>query len=172
MILRNEGQLKKYKKRIDLVLNYKLYTYYMDDNLTAGKLALKAEINVETIRYYEKQGLMPEPERNASGYRIYNNDSLNLLKFIKKAKFLGFSLREIKELENLSVQNGESCKEIHKKAAKKISGIEKKISELLIMKKALLEFSKVCVHETAVKDCRFVHYLENRNFEKENINES
>src|SRR6266851_3668123 len=78
------------------------------DRLTIGRLARVGGVNLETIRYYEREGLLPRPPRTRSGYRIFPNDAARRLRFIKRAKELGFSLKEIRELLALRVKPGTS----------------------------------------------------------------
>lgn len=131
----------------------------MKDKLTAGKLAEKAGINIETIRYYENRGLLPDPERSESGYRLYSDESLIQIRFIKTAQHLGFTLAEIMELQQLSVKKGEPCSDLHDIAAEKITIINKKIRELEKMKNALTEFSSSCSGSKSIEDCHFIHSL-------------
>ena len=114
--------------------------------LTTGKLAKRAGVNVETIRYYERRGLLPEPLRRESGYRQYSKDALDRLQFIKYAKDLGFSLREILDLLTLVETSKVDCKTAEKITGKKVSEIEKKIKSLQTMKRALLKFKNQCAN--------------------------
>src|SRR5438445_10622353 len=89
--------------------------------LTIGQLARRAGVGIETVRFYERQGLLEEPARKESGYRQYQEDVVARLRFIKRAKELGFSLREIMELLSLRVDPTTRCAEVRSKAAAKIS---------------------------------------------------
>lgn len=126
---------------------------------TVGKLAEEAGVNGETIRYYEKQGLMPEPQRSSSGYRIYSSSDLKLLQFIKTSQKAGFTLKEIKELLSLSVRKGDACTLVHQRAQVKLDIINQKIAELERMKKALTDFSGKCCGSHTMEDCHLVHSL-------------
>ncbi|MCG6889881.1 MAG: helix-turn-helix domain-containing protein [Gammaproteobacteria bacterium] len=113
--------------------------------LTRGKLATQTGCNIETIRYYEATGLLPAPARNASGYRIYTADHLRRLKFIQRAKALGFSSEQVHELLDLS-DPGED----HTRAAVKsitethINAIADKIRDLQRIKRRLSQISSFC----------------------------
>ena len=80
--------------------------------LTVGQLAKRAGVGVPTIRFYERRGLLPEPERRPSGYRQYVSDSVQRVRFIRHAQELGFSLREVQELLSLSRDPGSSCADV------------------------------------------------------------
>lgn len=98
--------------------------------LTVGKLAKKAGIGIETVRYYEKSGLLPEPERLESGYRVYDENAVTRLRFIQQAKTLGFALEEIKELLALIDKGGANCEDVCSRARQKRDEIKSKIVEL------------------------------------------
>jgi DNA-binding transcriptional MerR regulator len=98
-------------------------------SFTVGALANNAGVNVETVRYYEKIGLMPKPKRKESRYRVYDESDLARLKFIFRAKQLGFTLKEIKELLNLRIESKATCGDIKKIAKYKIDDIEQKFKK-------------------------------------------
>jgi len=131
----------------------------MNEYLTAGQLAKATAINKETLRYYEKEGLIPDPPRSENGYRNYPIDSIKKISFIKQAQNLGFSLKEIKELMVLSAHKGERCLQVHQDASTKIEIIKTKIIELERMKSALEALSKLCSTDKSVEDCHFLHTL-------------
>ncbi len=128
--------------------------------LTIGKLAKRADVNIETIRYYERRGLIPEPHRRDSGYREYSDETIKRILFIKHAKDLGFSLKEINELLSLKLDPGTSCSEVRQKAEMKLEDIEGKIKNLRKMKKALMELTKVCSGSGPVSECPILEALE------------
>ena len=110
-----------------------------------GELSKSTGFQVETLRYYEKQGLLTPVSRTEAGYREYNNESLRQLKFISQAKSVGFSLKEITELLTLRVERDQhSCADVKAIAEQKIKQIEIKISELEMMHKALLKITDAC----------------------------
>ncbi|VAW11631.1 hypothetical protein MNBD_BACTEROID05-982 [hydrothermal vent metagenome] len=112
--------------------------------LSIGQVAQRAEVKIETIRYYERIRLLKEPQRSLSGYRQYSGDVIKRLYFIKNAKELGFSLKEISELLSLKVNAKSTCSTVKKKADKKVEEINDKIKTLQKMKRNLLKLSKTC----------------------------
>ena len=128
--------------------------------LRRGELARAAGVNVETIRYYERRGLIPEPERSRSGYRQYTPDTLARMRFIGQAKQMGFTLEEIRELLDLCVNRGSSCLVVKEKAERKITEIEGKIAYLKDMKQSLETIASQCSGKTAIADCSIVRALE------------
>src|SRR5947208_9758509 len=107
--------------------------------LTIGQLAPQGGVGIETVRFYERQGLLEEPARKESGYRQYPEGVVGRLRFIKRAKELGFSLREIKELMALRFDPATTCADVKRRAEAKITDIEIKIRHLERMRKALLK---------------------------------
>src|SRR5258708_7624372 len=105
--------------------------------LRTGELARLAKVNVETLRFYEGKGLLPEPPRRPSGYRAYSGDAVGVVGFIKRAQELGFSLREIKELLALREVPRATCADMMKRARRKIEEIDAKIGDLRAMRSAL-----------------------------------
>lgn len=113
--------------------------------MTIGRLAQGAGIGVETVRFYERKGLLEQPSRAASGYRQYPSGTLTRLRFIRQAKDLGFTLPEIQELLSLRVSPGASCAEVQERIQAKIDGIEEKISSLDRMRRALRGMAGTCL---------------------------
>lgn len=111
--------------------------------LTRGRIAKEAGVNIETIRFFERIGLMPNPLRTASGYRIYRNDDLKRLKFIRRTKELGFSNQEIKGLLQM-VDGTYACDDVKDIALNNVEIIQKKISDLDKMKDALTNMASEC----------------------------
>lgn len=128
-------------------------------NLTIGQLARKAEVNVETIRYYERRGLMPEPPRRESGYRQYSEPDVTRIKFIKRAQTLGFTLKEIAELFSLRVDPDTTCGDVKRRAEVKIADMEEKIKALLRMKKALAKLASTCRGRGPTSECPILEML-------------
>ena len=130
--------------------------------LTIGKLAKKAHVNVETIRYYERRGLMPDPPRSESGYRHYSQDSVVRIQFILNAKELGFSLKEVSELLSLRVDRYNTCNDVKRMAEVKIANIEEKIRALQDMKNALMKLKAECIGRGPVVECPILEALETK----------
>lgn len=131
-----------------------------DSSLTIGRLATRVGVNLETIRYYERRGLLPKPQRGRSGYRLFFADDVRRVKFIKHAQMLGFSLDEIAELLSLRVAPGTTCADIKKRAEKKILAINEKIQGLEIMKKALSAISASCRGRGPTSECPILEALD------------
>lgn len=123
------------------------------DSLTIGKLARQAGVNLQTVRFYEREGLLPKPLRNASGYRLFSSDAARRLRFIKRAQDLGFSLREIRDLLALRVSPGTTSSEIRKRAEAKIVDINGKIETLRAMSKSLHKLVNACGGCGPVSEC-------------------
>lgn len=130
-----------------------------------GKVAKQVGITVEAIRFYEKKGLIEPPERNESGYREYPEDAVHLVSFIKKAKELGFSLKEIKELMSLRYKPGTTCGEVKEQTEQKIVDIDRKVEDLLRIKSALTELVSICPGQGPLKHCTIMEALESKHKE-------
>ena len=131
------------------------------EGLTTGQLAKKADVNIETIRYYERKGLIPKPHRRDSGYRQYPEEMITRILFIKHAKTLGFSLKEIKELLSLKHDPKTPCSEVRKRAEQKIEDINGKIRTLQKMKKALSKLTKSCTGSGPARECPILETVKN-----------
>jgi MerR family transcriptional regulator, copper efflux regulator len=133
------------------------------EHLTSGQVAKQAHVNVETIRYYERRGLIPEPPRRESGYRQYAQEDVTRIQFIKRAQELGFSLREISELLDLRVDATHTCQEVKSHAEAKIADIEQKIETLQRMKDALVKLAAICADSGApTTECPILEAIEQR----------
>jgi MerR family mercuric resistance operon transcriptional regulator len=128
--------------------------------LNIGQLAKKAKVNIQTVRYYERRGLLPDPPRRESGYRQYSNSDLARLHFIKHAKELGFSLREIKELLSLRVDPNTTCADVKKRAEAKLADVEEKILALQRIRKALGHLVGMCRGRGPTSECPILEALE------------
>ncbi|MFZ0663824.1 MAG: heavy metal-responsive transcriptional regulator [Acidobacteriaceae bacterium] len=100
------------------------------EGLTRGQLAKRAQINLETVRFYEQEGLLAAPSRTASGYRKFAEDEVGRLAFVKRAKNLGFSLKEIRELLVFQDEHADACAEVRELLKKKLAVVHEKQSEL------------------------------------------
>lgn len=128
--------------------------------LTIGQIARRAGVGIETVRFYERQGLLDEPPRGDSGYRQYEEAVIDQLRFIRRAKELGFTLKEIKELLDLRVDSATPCGEVKKRAEAKIVDIESKIRTLQRMKRSLVKLTKACSGEGRTAECSILDALE------------
>ena len=122
-----------------------------------GEIAKHARIGIETIRYYEKAGLLQEPQRRPSGYRQYDESTLVRLDYIRKAKALGFTLAEIRELLELSFTAQAGCEHIHQRAEAKINDIAGRIRNLQSMRRSLTGILERCKKKNSAQDCPLVH---------------
>ena len=127
--------------------------------LTIGQLAKKANVNLETIRYYERRGLIPEPPRNKSGHREYSFEAVTRTKFIKRCQALGFSLKEISELLSLRAGPDTTCGDVKARVEIKIADVEKRIVDLEKIREALLSMSSKCVGKGPVGQCPILEEL-------------
>ena len=129
------------------------------EHLTAGKLAQKARINIETIRFYERKGLLPKPKRTGSGYRMYSQESAQRIQFIKRSQQLGFSLKEILGLLSLRVDSKKTCGHVKKQTETKLDEINKKIKSLRRIQKALKNMAKSCQGKGPTSKCPILDEL-------------
>lgn len=127
--------------------------------LTIGQVAKRAGVGVETVRFYERQGIIREPRRGSSGYRQFGEEVVAHLRFIKQAKELGFTLKEIKELLSLRLEPGSSCAEVKSKAVAKLADIENRIQTLERMKLALSELTSQCSGQGTTSECPILNAL-------------
>lgn len=130
------------------------------DFLTIGKVARRAGVGVETVRYYEREGLIAEPNRRPSGYRQYDEQTVRRIRFIRHAKELGFTLREIRELLELRVDPDCSCADVRKLANAKIADIEQRIETLQRMKEALSALVTACRRRKRTDACPILEAID------------
>jgi MerR family mercuric resistance operon transcriptional regulator len=113
-----------------------------------GVLSQRSGVNIETIRYYERSGLLPKPVRSAGGYRLYQSGDADRLRFIRRARDLGFSLDEVRRLLDLADQRSRSCRRVHDIAAEHLAEIRAKIIDLRRMERVLDVMVKTCAQGT------------------------
>lgn len=130
------------------------------ERLTIGQVAGLAEVGVETVRFYERQGLIEEPPRRVSGYRQYPPDAVARIRFIRRAKDLGFSLREIKELLALRLDPESTCGDVRERAEEKLADIRSKIEALDGMRAALERLAAACSGKGSVSACPILEAME------------
>lgn len=126
-------------------------------DLTIGRLAAEAGVNVETIRYYQRRGLMTEPDKPINGQRRYAADAVKRVRFIKRAQVLGFRLEEVGSL--LELDEAHACAETRELAAHKLEVIEGKLADLKAMRKALTSLLRECDTGSARGSCPIIHAL-------------
>ncbi len=130
------------------------------DALTVSQLAKQAGVNAQTIRYYEREGLLPRPPRTPGGYRAFPPESAARVRFIKHAQSLGFTLKEIEELLELRVDPSMTCADVRGKAQKKIADMDQKIASLRRMKSALVRLSAACSRRGTIERCPILQSLD------------
>ena len=130
----------------------------MASELTIGRVAKLAGVNVETIRYYQRRRLLAEPVKPHMGYRRYPADSVKHIRFIKRAQALGFTLEEIAEL--LRLEQARACAETRALAAHKMRLIDRKLTGLAAMRKALAGLVQQCDRKQPSKGCPIIEVLE------------
>lgn len=129
--------------------------------MTIGKAALKAGVGVETIRFYERRGLIEQPPKPADGYRTYDSDAVARIRFVRQAQMLGFSLREIDELLGLRADPEADCAGIRKQAVAKRREVERKIGGLRRIRDALDTLIAQCPGSGALSACTILEAIEN-----------
>ena len=127
---------------------------------TIGKLARLSGFGVETIRYYERERLVSQPPRRASGYRQYPENTLARLRFIRHAKELGFSLKDIKDLLELRVAPGATCTSVRKRAEAKIADVRAKQKKLRQIEQALVKLAAACRGRGPTSNCPILDALD------------
>ncbi|RLE17999.1 MAG: heavy metal-responsive transcriptional regulator [Acidobacteria bacterium] len=128
--------------------------------LTIGKVAKETGVGVETIRFYEREKLIESPPRIESGYRQFPPETVKRIRFIRRAKVLGFTLKEIRGLLALETKPGQSCSKVQSQAQKKIADIDQKIASLQRMKAALSRLVRSCKNNVDSGRCPILDSLE------------
>jgi MerR family mercuric resistance operon transcriptional regulator len=129
----------------------------MNEELTIGRLAKAAGVNVETIRYYQRRGLVDEPSKPLGGHRRYAQTAASRVRFIKRAQQLGFTLDEVTGL--LRLEDGQSCSETRLLAEHKLASIEKRIADLTRMRRALKGLITECAAGRGMQSCPIIATL-------------
>jgi DNA-binding transcriptional MerR regulator len=128
------------------------------EQLTIGDLAKATETKVETIRYYERIGLLPAPARTRGNYRSYSPEQLGRLSFIRRARGLGFSLPQVRGLLSLSDQRSRPCEAVDAIAREHLADVDRKIADLAALRGELDRIIGQCGHGT-VAECRIIEAL-------------
>lgn len=131
--------------------------------LSIGQVAARAGVGVETVRFYERAGLIPHPVRTASGYRQYDEATVTRLRFIRRAKDLGFTLKEIATLLSLRHDTTTTAGEVKQEAERKIAEIDSKIRSLQRIRRALRKLADTCPGHGPTSDCPILEALERHN---------
>ena len=118
-------------------------------NFTIGELSKRTGVNIETVRYYERIGLMPDPLRTRGGHRVFDDEQVKRLTFIARSRRLGFSLKEIRTLMSLVDQGNYSCDEVNALTLRHLDKVRAKIADLQRLAKTLEQISAKCDGGTA-----------------------
>ena len=136
----------------------------ISSHLTIGRLAKACEVNIETIRHYQRQGLISEPLKPESGFRQYPNEIIDRIKFIKRAQKLGFALKEIQQLLMLG---SEHCEDVQVLAEEKRQLVQEQIDGLLTIKSVLDDLICSCQTDVQADHCAFIEALSKKGFLKD-----
>ena len=128
-------------------------------SLTIGAVAKRVGVAIDTIRYYEREGLLPEPERRASGYRSYDESAVRQLRFIRRAKDLGFTLEEIRDLLALSADRHRGVKAVKQRAEQRLAAIDERIAELTRVRNGLEQLIDACPGHGSPDQCPILRAL-------------
>lgn len=131
-----------------------------DDRLTIGALADAAGVGRETVRFYEREGLVADPPRSEAGYRLYAPEAVARLRFIRRAQQLGFTLGEISELLDLRADDSAACEAVEARARRKLSDVEAKIADLRRIGGALRRLIETCQAREPTGECPILEELE------------
>jgi MerR family mercuric resistance operon transcriptional regulator len=129
----------------------------MAEELTIGMLARAAEVNVETIRYYQRRGLLEQPPKPPRGRRHYSGVAVRRVRFIKRAQLLGFTLEEVKSL--LQLEGGQSCRETRLLAEQKLAVIERRLTDLTRVRRVLKGLITECSERKRPRSCPIIATL-------------
>ncbi len=126
---------------------------------TIGGVAKRAGVGVQTVRFYEREGLIAAPPRSTSGYRHYPEEAIDRIRFIQRAKELGFTLSEVRSLLELRVRSDAECADVRVRAERKIEDIDARIRDLRGMRRSLTELTKACSAGMTTSECPILESL-------------
>lgn len=132
----------------------------MAQGLTIGRVATAVGVNIQTVRYYERLNLLNPTARRPSGYRLYGDEEIRRLRFIKNAQALGFTLREVTDLLNLRVRSSAQCGAVQRKAQEKLGQVERKLRDLQALARSLGVLIRACNNGQPTNACPIVESLE------------
>jgi Hg(II)-responsive transcriptional regulator len=131
-------------------------------SFTIGKLAREAGVGVETIRFYQRRGLLATPPNGGAGYRVYSPETVVRINFIRRAQQLGFTLHEITELMQLEEDQSAPCSGLRARATAKLTTVRDKITDLMRMEDALEHLLQACDGDRQIRDCPIMDCLQSR----------
>lgn len=132
----------------------------MTEKMTIGSLAKRSGVNVQTVRYYERRRLLSPDSRRESGYRLYGDEALKKIRFIKNAQALGFTLVEISKLLQLRVSHRAHCRDVKSRALAKLKDVQAKIASLKALERTLLGLIRACQSRATTDQCPILKSLE------------
>lgn len=127
-------------------------------NYLIGEASKQSRVHIETIRYYERTGVMQKPSRSPSGQRVYDSEQLQRLSFIKRCRELGFSLNEVRDLFGLVDGGNQTCNKVHSLTMNHLKGVRKKIADMRKIERVLKNMSDQC-SQGNVPDCPVIDTL-------------
>lgn len=130
--------------------------------LSIGQVATAAGVNVQTLRYYERVGLMPAPRRSRANYRLYNDETVRMVLFVKRAQELGFTLREVKDLLKLRTVGPAKRDAVRAAAEAKVADIDSRIQDLVAIRAALASLVRTCSCVKSTPTCPILEALEKK----------
>ncbi len=156
-------QIKNFKITLYPVLWYRVYNLSEVNEMKyrISELAERCGVNKETIRYYERLGLLSEPSRTKAGYRMYPEEFVDRLQFIKRMQDLGFSLAEIDKLLGVVDKDDDRCRDMYEFVVQKIDEVQKKIRDLKRIEHMLIQLKECCPDEKSLHECPIIENLIN-----------
>lgn len=130
--------------------------------MRTSEVAAAAGVNAETLRYYERRGLLAEPRRGDSGYRAYAPDAVRVVRFVKEAQRLGFTLDEVTSLLELGAGGPDSCAAVREMAGARLAELDGRIKTLEAMRDSLQRLVATCSRPRAQRDCPLLQSIEDR----------
>ena len=134
----------------------------MKGRLTVGRVARQAGVNLQTVLYYERRRLLSPAGRSASGYRLYAPETVSVIRFIKNAQVLGFTLDEVAKLLRLRVNHRSQCESVKRQAQARLGMVQEKITGLRAMERTLRRLLKTCAARGTTDSCPILESLESR----------
>lgn len=136
------------------------------ETLRIGELAKESNVHIETLRFYERKGLLRAAKRTEKGYRLYGRDDISRVLFIKEAQKLGFSLKEVTELLQLKLDRTSQCADVESRAKGKIEEIDHKIKSLKKMRSILLTLANACQGAVPTSECPILKAFDDPDFRR------
>jgi Hg(II)-responsive transcriptional regulator len=128
--------------------------------MRTSEVAAGAAVNAQTLRYYERRGLLPEPGRSASGYRMYPPEAVRRVRFIRRAQELGFTLADVETLLHLAEGGPDSCDGVRAVASRKVADLDARIADLHALRDGLTRLAATCERPRAERECPILHELD------------